>query len=627
MQLMKIKLSGETDSVLKGVDYLSEKLNISVCDEGVEINVSKGDKLSVVCEGGKYQIKYGILPEFFRALAICVNQIREGKEENITETRQFETCGAMFDVSRNMVLSVDTAKDFIEYMALMGFNMIMLYTEDTYEMEKYPYFGYMRGAYTKEEIKEIDAYALSFGIELIPCIETLSHLNQTLRWDYSVPFADTGRTLYIGRQMTYDFIEEMFKTVRECFSSNRIHIGLDESADMGLGSRLKKEGYTAPDELFNLHLNRVCELCKKYELKPMIWSDMFFKNGKIGGDYDYTAKIPENISDLIPKEVEMVYWDYCMEDKAVTEMLLKKHTNEIKRKTIFAGGIWTWERVAVNNQKSFAIARSQLKACKENGISEVFVTLWSNPVSLCNYYTALAGLQMYAEQFYNREVSDKQLEKMFKVCTGYNLSDFMLLSIDDFTAEEQEEYADRSAYCLNSSVQHFLNDILIGLLDKSLEGYDFKTHYLEYADKLSKVKIDKFQDIFEQTKIICEIVALKSEIGPKITKAYREGEEDVLKSCIYECKKLLTLYEKYHEKSMDIWYHYNKAFGWEGADALIAAVTTRVKTAIKRLEDYVEKKIPSIPELEAERLCYNGIDKPLTETLGTYEIMMAARSI
>lgn len=58
----------------------------------------------------------------------------------------------------------------------------MLYTEDTYEVNDEPYFGYVRGRYTKEEMKELDAFAGSLGISLIPCIQTLAHLKATFRW-------------------------------------------------------------------------------------------------------------------------------------------------------------------------------------------------------------------------------------------------------------------------------------------------------------------------------------------------------------------------------------------------------------------------------------------------------------
>jgi len=41
----------------------------------------------------------------------------------------------------------------------MSYDSLMLYTEDTFELPGYPYFGHMRGRFSKEELKEIDDYA------------------------------------------------------------------------------------------------------------------------------------------------------------------------------------------------------------------------------------------------------------------------------------------------------------------------------------------------------------------------------------------------------------------------------------------------------------------------------------
>ncbi len=62
--------------------------------------------------------------------------------------------GAMVDMYRNAVMTVGAVKTMLGGMALMGLGMFMLYTEDTYEIKEYPYFGYMRGRYTEEELRE-----------------------------------------------------------------------------------------------------------------------------------------------------------------------------------------------------------------------------------------------------------------------------------------------------------------------------------------------------------------------------------------------------------------------------------------------------------------------------------------
>ena len=60
-------------------------------------------------------------------------------------------------------------------------------------MEEEPYFGYMRGRMTHEEICELDRYAKEFGIELRPYIQTLEHLNQIVRYEQYDRITDTKR--------------------------------------------------------------------------------------------------------------------------------------------------------------------------------------------------------------------------------------------------------------------------------------------------------------------------------------------------------------------------------------------------------------------------------------------------
>ena len=132
----------------------------------------------------------------------------------------FETFGVMIDMSRNAVMSIDGLRRFLPLLKKMGYNCVMLYTEDTYEVDGEPYFGYMRGRYTKAEMKEIDAYADSLGITVIPCMQTLAHLNAIFRWG-EFP-RDCDDILLTDNDRTYEFIDHMFATLSECFKSRKI---------------------------------------------------------------------------------------------------------------------------------------------------------------------------------------------------------------------------------------------------------------------------------------------------------------------------------------------------------------------------------------------------------------------
>ena len=53
----------------------------------------------------------------------------------------FTRLGAMFDCSRNAVLRPETVKKWIDELSALGYTSLMLYMEDTYEVEGEPFFG------------------------------------------------------------------------------------------------------------------------------------------------------------------------------------------------------------------------------------------------------------------------------------------------------------------------------------------------------------------------------------------------------------------------------------------------------------------------------------------------------
>ena len=114
---------------------------------------------------------------------------------------KFENFGVMIDCSRNAVMSVDALKRYFTLLKKMGYNCVMLYTEDTYEVDGEPYFGYMRGRYSKAEMKELDAFAASLGINLIPCVQTLAHFDAAVRWG-TLP-VDYGNTILTDDERSY----------------------------------------------------------------------------------------------------------------------------------------------------------------------------------------------------------------------------------------------------------------------------------------------------------------------------------------------------------------------------------------------------------------------------------------
>ena len=70
--------------------------------------------------------------------------------------------GIMLDCSRNAVIHFTAFQKMVDILAKLGYTNIRLYTEDTYEVEGEPYFGYLRGRFSIKEIqKKLNTYSLS----------------------------------------------------------------------------------------------------------------------------------------------------------------------------------------------------------------------------------------------------------------------------------------------------------------------------------------------------------------------------------------------------------------------------------------------------------------------------------
>ena len=115
----------------------------------------------------------------------------------------FKTLGTMLDCSRNAVMTVESVKRWIDLTAKLGFNTLHLYMEDTYEVDGNPYFGHLRGRYSKAELKEIDAYAAAQDMQVIPCIQTLAHVNALFHWPVYREIHDAADILLTGDERTY----------------------------------------------------------------------------------------------------------------------------------------------------------------------------------------------------------------------------------------------------------------------------------------------------------------------------------------------------------------------------------------------------------------------------------------
>ncbi len=234
------------------------KIADHVPEEGYELKVNK-KAVSIQAKSGA-GIFYGI-QTLLQLLPVEIHN--KQRQKNVTWTvagvdikdkPEYVWRGMMLDVSRYF-FSKNYVMKYIDMMSMYKLNTLHLHLIDDagwrLEIKKYPRLtsvGAWRGEgaersggyYTQEDIKELVEYAALRNIDIIPEIEVPAH---TLAAIAAYPYLSCNekpvkvqdqhsisRELYcVGKESTFDFLEDVFEETFQLFPSKYIHIGGDEA--------------------------------------------------------------------------------------------------------------------------------------------------------------------------------------------------------------------------------------------------------------------------------------------------------------------------------------------------------------------------------------------------------------
>ncbi|SPO32502.1 uncharacterized protein UTRI_04246 [Ustilago trichophora] len=429
---------------------------------------------------------------------------------NVAQTSDYTTIGTMIDCSRNGVLNVRSTKYLVRTLALLGYNMLQLYTEDTYEIDGEPFFGYMRGGYSPSELKHIDDYAALFGIEVIPCIQTLGHLGQMLQWPRYLGLRDTAEVLLPEWPETYAMLEKMIRSATAPFRSKKIHLGMDETHGLGHGRYYSIYGHQnnkPASQVFVEHLEKVNAICQELQLQPMIWSDMLFclsaRNNSLVGYYD-SAQPLDVKQQGIPQQVDLVYWDYYHTSPTSYETRIKNHESLRGASPWLAAGSWTWSRFWTALPFTFQTISANLTAAKNSpGVKHVFLTIWGDEGNEVDLWSSLPAWCYYADHSYSTtsslgttddsratKVDVSLLKTKFDAIVGGNWDDFIRASAIDDTTKDGIPVAedDKIHFASNTSKWMLWSDPVHSFAEPTLvaSGFDAESHYSNIASTLTE---------------------------------------------------------------------------------------------------------------------------------------------
>jgi len=474
---------------------------------------------------------------------------------------------------------------------------LWLYLEDLFEIPEEPYFGRERGRYSQAQLHEVALYGDRFGVKIVPAVQTLAHVHNALKWDAHHAVKDTDDTLLVGAPATKTFLTHLLRAASAPFTTNKIHIGMDEAYQLGRGSYLDQNGYTDQQTLILAQLKMVVGLTKELGLKAYMWSDLWFTfaspkhemyDPDVHFDADFKASLPP---------VGQVYWDYYHEDEQTYRDRFAQHF-ELSDDVVFAGGIWTWSALAPNQSKMLATVKAGLNAAKASGVEQVVATMWFDDGAEVPLSASWYGLQAFAAYQYHDDVQPATIDDEYALTQGESPEFYKLLDqFDNFTKGINADADNVSKIVL-------YEDLLLQRYRENLQKADISTQYQALITALGKLQVRAdnrlmltFYRQLAQT-VLTKSQALQAVAQLGDTDAADEAATAAL-AAIAACKqalvKLLGLFR-------EVWQQQRRGNGFEIIDVRLGGQIARCETVSWRIkawqagrDDLAELHEPLLP--------------------------------
>lgn len=196
--------------------------------------------------------------------------------------------GIMLDVSRGKVPSDATLRGLVDACLRLKLNALMLYTEHTFRFRRHPHIGAGCSPLTAEQLRALDQYAAERHVQLIPCLQSLGHMEHVLEIPRYRKLAETQRrwSLSPAEPGTYELLEDLYGEYLPNFRSLLFNANCDEPFDLGQGKARDREEELGPGGVFLEHVERLRTLARGHGKRTMIWADVVHAHRDRVGEID-----------------------------------------------------------------------------------------------------------------------------------------------------------------------------------------------------------------------------------------------------------------------------------------------------------------------------------------------------
>ncbi len=283
------------------------------------------------------------------------------------------------DLSRGPFPTLEFQKHQIRVFASFKINIYSPYFEHTLLYPDQPLAAPPGSSLTPDEVADLVVYAHQYHVTIVPEQEAFGHLHHVLKWELYQDDAETphGHVLAPGQPGTLPLIKDWFTQIAQEFPSPFIHIGADETFDLGAGrthDAVQQQGY---GPVYVAFLKQIHDELAPLNRRLLFWGDI--------GDAN-----PDAVSG-IPKDMIAIPWEYTR-NTGFDKMIEPFAKNGIE--TWVAPGDGNWNEVFPVARTALWNIQSFIRDGQRLGSTGALTTVWNDDgegLFNMDWYTVLFG--------------------------------------------------------------------------------------------------------------------------------------------------------------------------------------------------------------------------------------------
>ena len=292
--------------------------------------------------------------------------------------------GLSDDLSRGPIDNLDFQKKLIRKLAAYKANLYSPYFENTQQYASNPLPAPPGGGITADEARELVAYAAKYHVMIVPDQEAFGHLRHMLVYEEYQPLAETphGAVLAPGQPGSLQVIKQMFTELAALYPSPFLHIGADETFDLGVGQTKAAVDQQGLGPVYLDFMQQIDNTLKPLNRRLLFWGDIAERSP------DLLQGMPEDFK----KNTIAISWHYSPSDTGFT-----KYLNYFKSAGFefwVSPGINNWSRVYPNYNMGLENIQQFTRDGQSMGATGQLNTIWyddGEALAANNWYGILFG--------------------------------------------------------------------------------------------------------------------------------------------------------------------------------------------------------------------------------------------